>query len=92
MSVRLGQHKDACRLGYKNNSVYKHVRDKNHAIDLGCAKMVLNSNDHYRRLAIETSLIKRVPNFNSMHSTLLIDDGTSEVILKSEPWILRDVG
>lgn len=92
LSVRLGQHKDACRLGHKNNSVYKHVRDKNHAIDWGSSKMVYNSNDYYRRLVVESSLIKRVPNFNSMQSTLLIDDGTSELILKSKPKILRDVG
>ena len=54
--------------------------------------MVYNSNDHYRRLVAESSLFKRVPNFNSMQSTLLFDDGTSELILKSEPRFLRHVG
>ena len=77
---------------YQNNSVYKHVRDKNHATGWGPAKMIYKFNDHYRRLVVESSLIKRVPNFNSMKSTLLIDDGTSEHILESEPRILRDVG
>ena len=54
--------------------------------------MVYDSNDHCRRLVVEYFLIKRVPNFNSMQSALLIDDGTSELIIKSEPRILRHIG
>ena len=54
--------------------------------------MVYNSNDYDRRKVVESSLIKRVPNFNSMQSTLLLDDCTSELVLKSQPRNLRDVG
>ena len=91
LSTRLGQHKDAVRLGNQNNSVFKHVREKNHAIDWKSAKMVYNSNDYYRRLVVESSLIKVCPNFNSMQSTLSIDRGSASLILKSEPRILRDM-
>ena len=72
--------------------MYIHVRDKNHAINWGPAKMVHNSNDHYCRLVFESSLNNRVPYINSMQSTLLFDDGTSELKLESEPRTLRDVG
>ena len=54
--------------------------------------MVYKSNDHYSRLVVESSLIKRVSNFNRVQSTLLVDDGSSELILRSEPKILRDIG
>ena len=71
---------------------YYHYYYHYHAIDWESAKLVNISNDHYRRLVVEYSLIKRVANFNSMQSTVLIDDGTSELIFKSEPRILRIVG
>ena len=54
--------------------------------------MVYISKDHYRRLVIESFLIKRVPKFNGMQSTLLIDDGSSNLILKSDPRIHRVTG
>ena len=73
-------------------SVYKHVRDKIHVIEWGCAKMVYISNDNYHRLVHESSLIKSVRNFNNMQSTLVIDGSTSELILKSEPRFLGDIG
>ena len=69
--------------------MYNHVRDKNHAIDWGSAELVYTSNHHYCRLVVESSLIKRVPYFNSMQSTLLIDADTSELIFESEPRIVR---
>ena len=57
LSERLGQHKDDVRLGHSNNSVFKHVRDTNHAINWENSKMVFSSNDPYRRLVVEAALI-----------------------------------
>ena len=73
-------------------SVFKHVRDKNHAIGWESANMVYISNDHYRKLEVWSSLIKRVTNFNCVQITFQIDDGSSELMVLSEPRILRDMG
>lgn len=68
LSVRLGQRKSAVSLGNQSNSV--HVHDKNPATVWESTLMFCISGDPYRRLVIETSVIKRVPNFDSMENTL----------------------
>ena len=72
--------------------MHKRVRDKDPLNDLETARMAYIYIDYNRRLVIEASLFKRVPNFNSMQSALLIDDSSSELKLKSEPKILRNMG
>ena len=72
--------------------MFKLVFDKNHAIDWESAKIVYSFYDEYRGLVVESFLMKGVPNFKSMQSTLLIDVGSSELILKSEIRILCEIG
>ena len=91
MSESLGQHKDAVRFGHSNNSLFKHVRDTNHAIKRENSKMEISSNDHYQRLVAETALIKTSPNFNNTQITLAIDSISSSLNVKSKPGILRDL-
>ena len=68
LSVRLGQREGAVSLGNQNNKV--HVRDKRSAFDLEYTLRICISSDHYHRLVIESSVNKRVPNFNKIECTL----------------------
>ena len=73
------------------NAVFKHVRDTNHAIKWRAAKLVFNSNVESHRLTVESALIRKIPNFNNVQSTLGVDALSSELILKSKPDIMSRV-
>ena len=85
LSQRLGQHKDADRLGHSNNDAFQHVSEANHAINRENIKMVFRSNDSYQRLMVDAAPIKTLPNFNSTQSTLANDIISRSLILKSKP-------
>ena len=87
--VRLGEHKDAVRLGRGNNAVYKHVYDTNHSINWNGSKLLYHSRDLNNRLIVESALIKSVDNFNVMPGTCAVDGSTKNIILQSNPAIMR---
>ena len=62
-NIHLGMHKNAVRLAHANNTVFKHVRDTNSAINWRTAE---DSNVESHRLAVESALIRKIPNFNSV--------------------------
>jgi len=89
--VRLNRHKDFVRLTHANNAVFEHVRDTSHAIDWKAAKLVYKSKIESHRLTVESALIRKVPYFNNVQSTLGVDEMSSELILKSKPDILSKI-
>ena len=78
-------------MAHAYNAVFKHVRDTNHVINWRAAKLVFNSNVESHRLAVESALIRKIPNFNNVQSTLGVDALSSELILKSKPDIMSRV-
>ena len=90
LEVRVNQHKDAVRLGHANNAVFKHVRDTNHAINWNSCRLVYKSGVESHRLTVESALIRKVPNFNNVQSTLGVDSLSCDLILRSQPNILAN--
>ena len=88
-STRLKEHKDAVRLGKHNNAIFKHVYDTNHAINWEGSKLLFESKNLQNRLIVESALIKSVANFNTLPGVCSVDRSLSNLILKSNPSILR---
>ena len=56
-----------------------------HSIDWENSRIVHPSSNWYVRLVIESSLIKTLPNFNGMKSTLGIDHFSAKLVRESLP-------
>ena len=84
-NVRLGEHKSVVRKGDLRNACFKHISDTSHDIDWSNAKLLYSEDDWYRRLVLESSCMVICPNFNNMRSTLIIDQFSARLILKSCP-------
>ena len=53
--------------------------------------MIYDSGNLYRRFLVESSLIKFLPNYNSLQSILIIDNCSPDLILTSKPRIIRKI-
>ena len=91
VELRLNQHKDAVRLAPAKNAVFKHVRDTNNALNWRAAKLVFKSNVESHRLAVESDLVRTIPNFDNAQGYLGVDALPSELILKSKLDIMSRV-
>ena len=89
--IRLREHKDDVRLARERNAIYKHIASTNHAVDWTSSKMVYHSSSKFNRLIVEPSLIKYLPNYNNMQSTLAVDNLTRDLVLKTNPKILENL-
>ena len=87
LEIRVNQHRDALMLGHANKVVHKHVRDTNHANNWNSCRLVYKPGVESYRLTVESVLIRKVPNFNNVHSTLGIDSFSCVLILRSHPSI-----
>ena len=90
--VRLREHRDDIRLGRERNAIFKHVSNTNHHIDWTSAKTLYHHSSKFERLVVESSLIKTLPNFNNMASTLAVDYLSKELVLRNNPKILSAIG
>ena len=75
---------------HSNNVVFKHVRDTNHAIDWNSCRLVYKYGLESHRLTVESALIRKVPNFNNVQSTLRFDSLSCDFILRLHPDILAN--
>ena len=73
----------------RNNSVFQHLREANHAFNWERSKIVCNFNVTYQRLVVESALNKTSQNFSSSQNTLVIDNICSRLILRSKAGILH---
>ena len=87
----MNHHKDAIGLVHTNNAVCKHVRYTNHANGWRAAKFGCNSNVESLRLAVESALIRKIPNFNNVQRPLGVDALSSDITLKLKPDIMSGV-
>lgn len=66
---------------HSNNSVFRHVRDANHATIWKNNKMVFSSDVPNQRVVVESVFIKKLQNCDSTQSTLAINNISSQLIL-----------
>ena len=71
------------RLGRANNAVSKHVRHMSHAIDWNFFILVYKSGVESHSIALETALVRKVPNFNNTQNTLGVGNLSFNLILIS---------
>ena len=90
-SVRLNEHKSYVRLGNEKSAVYNHVQTRNHSINWPESRIVYQSNTKSNRLAVESTLIKFLPNFNNSTGVNLVDPLSTSIILSSNKSILDKV-
>ena len=89
LGVRLREHKDNVRFGRDRNAISNHVSSTGHSVDWAGAKLIYSSEQTYNRLVVESSLIKHLPNFNSSTGLCAIDNFSKNLILNSNPNILK---
>lgn len=90
-SVRLREHQSYVRNGNDNSAVFNHVNSRNHSINWSGSKIVYPSNNKSDRLAVESTLIKILPNFNNSAGANIIDPLSTSIVLSSNSSILRKV-
>ena len=83
--TRIKEHKDSFRSSYVKSATLDHSIATNHKIDFNSSKLVYKSGDLGKRLVVESSLIKTIPNFNNTQGVCSIDDLSSKIILSSSP-------
>ena len=91
LETRIGEHRYAITRQNRNNGIFKHMWDTGHTPRFGESRMIYKSDNKYNRLTVESSCILTTPNFNNMQSTLAIDNLSQQIILKSNPTILRNL-
>ena len=87
--MRLREHRDDVRFGRDRNAIFNHVSSTGHSVDWAGAKLIYNSENTYNRLVVESALIKHLPNFNSSTGLCAIDNFSKNLILNSDPNILK---
>ena len=90
-SVRLNEHKSYVRNANERSAIFNHVSSQNHSIDWPQSKIVYPSNKKSDRLAVESTLIKFIPNFNNSAGANVIDPLSTSLILSSNRSILNRV-
>ena len=90
-SVRLSEHRSYVRNQNEKSAVFNHVSSENHSIDWANSRIVYPSNNKSNRLAVESSLIKFLPNFNNTSGVNVIDPLSSSIILSSNRSILNKI-
>ena len=90
-SVRLNEHKSYVRNLNEKSAVFNHISSQNHSIDWDNSKIVYSSNIKSDRLAVESTLIKFLPNFNNSSGANIIDPLSTSIILSTNRSILNKV-
>ena len=90
-SVRLNEHKGYVRSSNEKSAVFNHFSSQNHSIDWDNSKIVYSSKNKSDRLAVESTLIKFLPNFNNSAGTNVIDPLSTSILLSSNRSILDKV-
>ena len=83
LSVRINEHKNACRRGQDNNMIAKHVWDRNHRIDWDSSKIIYKSNDIGKRRVVEGALIGLLNTFDNNKAFTSEDPLTNLLIIQS---------
>ena len=91
LSVRLNEHKGYIRNQNNNSAIFNHVRDENHSMNWSNSKIVYSSNKKSDRLAVESTLIKVLPNFNNSGGVNVIDPLSASIILSSNKSIREKI-
>ena len=91
LSVRLGEHRGYVRRFDEKSAIFNHVDSQGHSIDWANSKLVYPSKNKSDRLAVESSLIKYLPNFNNSSGVNVIDPLSTSIVLSSNRSILSNI-
>ena len=81
--TRIRDNKASFNNSYSKSATLDHSIATNHKIDFNSSKLVYKSGDLSRRLVVESSLIKAIPNYNNTQGVCSIDNLSSKIILSS---------
>ena len=82
---RITQHKYAVSRGHENNALFQHQWQTGHRIDWDGARLIFPSTDVHSRRLVESSLIRRLPNFNLNLGFSAVDNFLATYILRLLP-------
>ena len=91
LSVRLGEHRGYVRRFDEKSAIFNHVDSQGHSIDWANSKLVYPSKNKSDRLAVESSLIKYLPNFNNSSGVNVIYPLSTSIVLSSNRSILNNI-
>ena len=83
LSIRINEHKSACRRGQENNMVAKHAWEMNHQIDWDNAKVIYKSNSIGKRRVVEGALTGLLNTFDNNKAFTSEDPITNRLIIQS---------
>ena len=81
--TRVKEHRACVRRGDENNSCFRHMRDKGHAIDFDETKEIVQVKDHHKRKILESALIDKEDTFNISKGFYSFSPLINNLILKS---------
>ena len=64
LKQRIQEHKKDIRMGLTSSSIFNHVQNYNHTMNWEGSKFLYCSEDHTKRLIVESVAIDHFPNFN----------------------------
>lgn len=79
---RFYYHKRDIRVGNQNNSIFNHMLQEDHPVDINNPILVYKSQDPIERKVIESTLIQRIPNFNTSEGQYKINDVVGGILFK----------
>ena len=88
LEQRIKEHKYYVSRADQEKAVCQHVSATDHPPDWLGARMVYRSANEKKRLVVESSLIKKIPNYNLMGGAVSVDPSAAELIINCNKSIL----
>ena len=79
---RFYYHKRDVRVGNTSSSIFNHVAENNHKIELEHPVLLFKSQNAIERNVVESTLMKKLPNFNNSDCHLEFNDTVNSIIFK----------
>lgn len=79
---RFYYHKRDVRVGNTSSSIFNHVAENNHRVDLEHPVLLFKSQNAIERKIVESTLIKKLPNFNNSEGQYKLNDIVNSLIFK----------
>ena len=91
LNIRISEHKRYIRTGSLNSAIFIHVQNHNHSFNFDDAKIVYKSSNKHNRLIIESALIKQYKNVNVMPGACSVDSFTTNILLRTNSFIVQNM-
>ena len=85
LGKRLLEHKRDVRNGKESNACFIHTRDVGHRINWDNSRLLIKSDNVFKRRMLESFIIQKTPNFNLCDGQWKLDNLTSALLEKAFP-------